>query len=191
MDWTTFLVQFSIAFVSIPALAAIVWFIGKRIIERWFEARSEAYKAELDMLTKRDEIRFSKLHEVRAEHIRELYVKLKDFYYRASEFVPGYHSDKDKQSAAFTALSDATLYLDKNKIYFSKKHSDLMEGFIKEIRETVFGKMVDSQVVGTPAYHSEVTERLKQRWGKLQKDFPAILEIIENEFRELLGVEAK
>jgi hypothetical protein len=61
----------------------------------------------LKQLTKRDEILFSKLHEIRAKHVEELYKKFTNFNNVGTSYLPGRHvnqEDKKNFSKAFEIL---------------------------------------------------------------------------------------
>jgi hypothetical protein len=161
---------------------------SEREHERKLKSLEDEHIKRLELLNKRDEIRFSDLHKKRAERIEALYHLLKEFFYTASEFMPGVKTDAEKLKKARIALNELVNYFDINDIYFSRGHGDGIWMFINNIKELVTDKLIAGEQLDVKN-QAEVIERHLKRWGKFQKDSPRVLGEIREEFRRLLGVD--
>jgi hypothetical protein len=141
------------------------------------------------MLNKRDEIRFSNLHGKRAEHVQKLYGLLKNFFYCATEYIPGVHSEPAKLEKMRDATDEVRTYFDTAQIYFSRSQAKLIETYMNDIRNLVMSKVIDSDPSDSNRYSPDKVVRLQERWKALQEETPKVFEVIEKEFRALLGVE--
>jgi hypothetical protein len=190
MDWNAFWKQFALTLVSIPALAAFVWCVGKAIVDRWFAARADAYKAELDKLTKRDEILFSKLHERRAEIIAELYNKLVETHDSVHSCYDCFQDDPmateiKEAKEAVRRCDDLAEFILRNKIYFN----DVLAEELLEL-ETCLGHAASyyEMFCEEPDKQSKVKE-FEGMLGEVKVDIEGSMRTTELEFRKLLGVE--
>ena len=163
---------------------------SEREHERKLKSLENEHVKRLELLNKRDEIRFSDLHKKRAERIETLYHLLKEFFYTASEFMPGVKLDAEKLQKARNASKDLINFFDLNDIYFSRGHGDGIWMFINNINELVNDKLIHSEQLDVKN-QAELSERHFRRWEKLQKDSPRVLGDIREEFRRLLGVESE
>jgi hypothetical protein len=188
MNWSVYLYQLALTLASIPAIAAIVWFIGKRIIDRWFKAREQAYEQELKIASQRDNIRFSKLHEDRAQVIKELYTKLVDFRNSGSMhmIVP---KDAGFKKLFYEHFTELTSYFQRHKIYFSEPVCELIDKLSVEMQIAVSDQYV--QQAREAKGEQLQKEDLDKKWPVIQKMLPDLLKQIEKEFRQLLGVDEK
>jgi hypothetical protein len=214
MNWSAYFAQLGIILLSVPSIGIFSYYIGKAIIDRWFKAREQDYqhrlqaqenehKHRLDILkethieslrqlSKRDEIGFTKLHEIRAEHIANLYDKVLELYWVGTEFLPGNHPKSVKQEEFFNQVKVTWFAIEKTKIYFTKEQAKKFIAFVQEIRSMGIDRMVASENFSSEMPHAQLaaTEDNIKRWKKLQDTIPKMLESIEDDLRLLLRVEA-
>ncbi|MGN6399735.1 MAG: hypothetical protein ACTHMD_04740 [Flavisolibacter sp.] len=157
----------------------------------------ERYKSELNLHLTRQ----STLHEKRLTIIDEMYKKLVnlDSGMRAMTGMHLVYEDAEKENEervntaqkAFAGYNNYFLY---NKLYFNKAISDLLENIRKEYFSANFDffepKRLHSFTGGQPSregYRAAV-ETSQAASKRIREDIPKILEQLEEEFRNLLGV---
>jgi len=91
-------------------------------------------QSSLQLVEFEHQIRFSKLHERRAEIIADLYSKAVELHRRASTFVRLYQSldeDKNKENTKdlWKAADEFRNYFDKHRIYFNKDTCTTIDSF--------------------------------------------------------------
>ncbi len=142
-------------------------------------------KTEFIKMSNEHQIRFSKLHEKRAEVISELYSRLYDYYWAVCAFLRNFHNTKPDEKD-FKELDDKSYkfsdYFHKHRIYFNK---DLCSK-IDEIIPTLYSAYVPLERRDSNDNH------LNEDWNEcaeiVQKEYPKIKESLESDFRKILGV---
>jgi hypothetical protein len=178
----------AISIISIPSLAALVWFIGKRIIDRWFEARGQAYEHELMIVSQRDNIRFSKLHEMRAQVMAKVYKRFVALQHDGMTHLSnGTQIEIAKVEALVSEIKSVLHEVLENRIYFTEDLSALMVKFLFEFHTLAQERLSDK--MNLP--NSDIMSKWLTHWLKLSKEIPDILDSIGDEFRTLLGVPVK
>lgn len=158
----------------------------------WYIKRAlETFKNYLQLRAKEHEIRFSKLHEKRADAVVQLYRLLESAKLESSFFALRLRKapDKDLNESASRVLKDManlSIFYKDNKLYFSKELSDRL------------GKLIGHVVQPFSKYHSyssdteTLAERVKEAlevWEKESSNVDKVLGQIEGEFRIMLGSE--
>ncbi|MFA4820538.1 MAG: hypothetical protein WC613_06300 [Candidatus Aenigmatarchaeota archaeon] len=145
----------------------------------------EEVKAEFIKVSYEHQIRFSKLHDNRAEVIAELYSRLYDYYWAVCAFLRDFHKTKPDEKE-FKKLDDKSYefsdYFHKHRIYFDE---DLCSK-IDELIPTLYSAYVPLESRDSNDKH------LNQDWDKcaeiVRKQYPKIKESLESDFRKILGV---
>ncbi|MFC3674552.1 hypothetical protein [Ferrovibrio xuzhouensis] len=200
----------SSGFVGALAAGFIVWvtrlWLSERIkqsIKNEYDQKLETYKAELrakseielerlraqlSILSTEHEVRFSRLHQKRAEVIAETYASLKDVFFRLAEYVKKIEmSGEEPRQERYRKLVEShekfRAAYSLNLIFFPKSTADKLDHvnaeYIKAGNE--FRVFVDSGQYGS----------MHQKWGEIAQrvgnEIKAALADLENEFRKLLG----
>ena len=154
------------------------------------------FKDQLAAAAKERETRFTILQTRRAEVIETLYGKLFVFMAATENFVApiGYSSDPTKEEQLKTvaeAQRDFRAYYMRNRIYFSETICEGIDNLFKTIvpKLTTFGftlALADKH----PEHGKDKLDAWNEAWNSMQERVPPIMQAIEADFRELLGVEA-
>jgi hypothetical protein len=154
------------------------------------DAEIERLRSSLQMTALEHQVRFSRLHEKRAEVIAELYQHLIDASFKAQRFSltmgPASRSDASKQ---FEELHRLDAFIQKHRIYFPVDVCGLLEEFFRTLRETV----VKVSVYGSterPATDEEWERKnaaLRSAYTTFETELPQALLALERAFREILG----
>ncbi len=208
----------SVAISSLLA-AAIVWLAKSWISERLknaikneYDEKLETHKAQLkaqsDIETERlrsqlnitateHQVRFSRLHNKRAEVIAELYGLLVQAYWDTSSFVSlvewsGEPDKKQKYVTAMNAIADFFRFFDKNRIYLPESICEKLESFVQAMRHKAIGFGVyvryddaDMSPESLEKKHNAWTEA----WEYFEKEVPSARTALERELRNILGGE--
>jgi hypothetical protein len=144
----------------------------------------EQFKNQLQMVALEHEVRFSKLHEKRAEIIADFWGLLyeADMSVRTLEVrIKEKHTESVVVAAAkqaHEACKDAFKFYEKNRLYFSKDLSDKIHRILSTMELTA------------AAYpYAEVRTSALEIWDKQSRQIMSIMDDVEHEFRVMLGAE--
>ncbi len=174
-----------------------LYFIGKLVIERWFKAREQAYEYELRILSQRDNIRYSKLHEDRAKVIFEAHQLLVAISGLLPLYLNKKNADDQDRDLVFEAVNRLVHFVDENEIYFSeslaKKLSDLSHqlqgvGFSAYLSHAMRPEEGHKYFERNNAMAEAATNYLKKL---LDGELSPLISAVKAEFRALLGVDDK
>ncbi len=157
----------------------------------------EQLKNSLQMTALEHEVRFSKLHERRAEVIEELYGRLVALQKDAQHFAigEGYTPDKQKQDAAYlmieSAIFDLSDFIELRRIYLPEQFCASSKIFLEAIRKHTIAVWVNGSVGYDPMPHVLEERRVvfKEAYRACEQDIPALRSLLEYEFRKLLDPE--
>jgi len=148
----------------------------------------EEVKAEFVKISSEHQIRFSKLHEKRAEVIAELYSRLYDYYWAVCAFLKD-HQTTSPDEKEIKKIDDKSYifsdYFYKHQIYFDED----LGSKIEKIIPTLYSAYVPLERGDNNDASS------KENWKKcaeiVDKQFPKIKDSLERDFRKILGVAEK
>jgi hypothetical protein len=154
----------------------------------------EKLKNSLQMVSVEHQVRFSKLHEKRAEIIADLYGRLVDAERIGDHFVKVDSWDDEKGRESYEAtnqnLLDLYYFVEKNRLYFPEPVCDLLTNFVLAVRSSAIGMHFYARVESTTPNQAFIEERakvLKQAFESFQYQIPAARKALESEFRTILG----
>lgn len=207
--WQTIL----LAFGGNAALLAVLGVLGKSFLDKLIvrdtkqfesdlKAKSDAtiehLKTELQLRTIEHQVRFSRLHEKRAEVIAELYGYLVEALWEAESFLSpiewaGEPTKKEKHNQAMNKLVELYRYFDKHRIYLPPEVCASLEALFLDVRSQVikFGVWVryeDHELSGDS--YTKKSDAWDSGWDTIKNQVPVARESLENEFRSLLGATA-
>jgi len=140
-------------------------------------------------------VRFSKLHEKRAEVIAELYGLLVQAYWDISSFASpmewaGEPNKQEKYVTAMNASAGFYRYFEKHKIYLPKELCAQINEFAQEMRSKAIGFGVyvkyDDDAMNDRTYEQK-HEKWTEAWDYFDKQAPVARAALENELRNILG----
>ena len=182
---------------------ASIW-LGKLIITKAFDVGIEKYKADLARTTMEHQVRFSKLHEQRAEVIKSLFSKIIDLeglLIRCTTIAQGpeYIYETERDTDARKGLIELINDFDQNKIYFSVVTVPKFEAIFKESWDIISqmakvrrdGAAVDKYVqdhLPIPERYIRYDELWDKAFDRTTQEFRSLKEDLANEFRLLLGI---
>jgi len=147
----------------------------------------ERLKNSLQMAALEHQVRFSKLHERRAEIIAELYTRLVD----AQEVSENYVSQgggTQLYPAASRKLIEFGAFVMRHRIYLPERICTSLNTFLERVRKLVNiarfrGGDIPSEI------SVENLETLLKAIETFEREIPALRKALEDEFRKILGVE--
>ncbi len=201
-------------------LAGLVW--GKKLIEYFFdeaieirklqlnqnlegfkgqiEQQNKDFQHQLDRTLNEFNIRFSKLHEERAEVIKELYKRIVELHSAMVIFTRRVHvvidnGDKEEEERLISvnkALNEFHNFFIPNRIFFNKVLAGKLENLSKEYwnKGWDFASMHGQFKAGglTKEIVKSYLEKSRKITETIETDFVKLIEDLENEFRQMLGV---
>jgi len=185
------------------ALIAVLGFLGKSLLEKIIardtkkfesdlkaksDATIERLKNELKIKTIEHQVRYTRLHEKRAEVIAELYAHLVEGLWEAESFLSpmewnGEPKKEEKYVTAMNKLSEVYRYFDQHRIYLPSDLCDKLHDFISNVRSHCikFG-------VYLPHEESrQKDEAWNKGWESIKNETPKARTALEKEFRKILG----
>jgi hypothetical protein len=154
------------------------------------DASIEQLKSKLQQEAVEHQVRFSNLHERRAEVIADIYKHLVEASWEGERFVFQTGSE-DKQSMYFATqkrIIDFYEFVDSHRIYLSEPVCRLLENFINILKKPV----IEVHVYGTidhptPQTIKERNEAFSKAYAAFKDDIPTARKALEEEFRRMLG----
>lgn len=204
--WQTIL----LAFGGNAALLAVLGLLGKSLLDklivrdtRQFEADIKAksdsaiehLKNELKLKTIEHQVRFSRLHEKRANVIAELYGHLVETLWEAESFLSpmqwaGEPDKEEKHRVAMNKLVDFFRFFDKQRIYLPEELCESLEKLALEVRSHVinFGVYVRfNEESLNDSTRNNKEKAWNEGWDAIKNQVPQARKSLEEEFRALLG----
>ena len=157
------------------------------------DAEIERLKSSLQLIAVEHQVRFSKLHEKRAEVIAELYERLVDSFWVGSHFMltgasPGEQDRREKYNKTLERINEFALFVDTHRIYLPEGICTLLDQYVDDVRKTV----IPVGVWGTMPFPNEETHRqwvnaTMKAFLDFENKIPAARRTLESEFRTILG----
>jgi hypothetical protein len=161
-----------------------------------FQLELERVRNSLQLIAIEHQVRYSRLHERRAELVAELYELLQETYWIAQEFTLFHFNDSERGSGAHAKVIQLYRFIELHKLYFSPRVCRLLLEIDGKIRHSIVQAEVFLRSDDLPTSHSP--ELLKQRldatkqvYEEIQTDIPAAMSALAQEFRAILGVEGE
>lgn len=191
-------------------LLAILGFLAKAVFEKILARDSRRFeielqgkadvaienlKSELQIKSLEHQVRFSRLHEKRAEVIAELHGLLVLMLWESELFLSpiiwaGSPDEKTKYNRAMEHLESLCRYFGEYRIYLPPPVCEALEKIIKEVRSQIIGLgvWVNYDQEGLPDHASKQKhEALMAGWNVMKHEIPKAQARLEDEFRSLLG----
>jgi len=155
------------------------------------DAGIERLRQSLEVVTHEHQIRFSQLHQKRAEIIADLYKRLVDAqregYINIMQFGRR-QKDDEGRLPALTALQNFDTFADQHRIYFPQPICQLIDQFSSLLREPLAHAMAYGDIdPSDPQMAIERRNVFKKALEDFRKEIPAARRELEREFREVLG----
>lgn len=197
------------AFGGTAVLLALLGFLFRSIMKHLLSKDIEVFKTrlkadsdatlasmshDLTIAAIEHEVRFSSLHQTRAEVIAEIYRLLSEALAHVQSFLSpmewiGEPDKKEKYKGAMNALAELFRYFDRNRIYLPEHLCQSIDAFVDGLRDPT----IQFSVYLYMSEHD--TEGLKERrkawreaWKNVESNAPMARKALEKEFRHILGV---
>src|SRR6266571_633038 len=155
----------------------------------------ERLKNSLHMIAVEHQVRFSRLHEKRAEVIAELYKRLVDVHWHGRIFVITSEANPTpEQAEQFEKITqevyELSLFIEQHRIYLPDSVCMLLDEFVGIVR----GNVYVAGIFGRIEYPTEQTiqqsrDAFTKGYEEFEKEIPEARRALEIEFRKILGVE--
>lgn len=182
VDWYSLVKDLGIFSIA----GALIAYLIKTFFEKSMDKDIERFKNDLHQET----IRFSKLHEKRAIVIRDLYNKLVEFELNMINLTSYVQPDNEEEQRkifekAKKAAIDYEDFQKKNRIFFKKEVCKILDDIDSKGREA----WVKWHLSQREEHYPQQIDNWTQAYETVSDKVPKLREKLENEFREILGVE--
>ena len=204
--WSTVLLAFSGNAALLGVLGWLARSFGSQLLAKDIErfkaelaaasaSATERLKHDLQIAALEHQVRFSKLHERRAEVIAELYGLLVEAKWAAQSFVSvaewqGEPPKAEKYVTAMNKAADFFRYFDKNRIYLPEELCAQLEKFNADMRTRVISFGVYASIDDENAPEHFIRQKLDV-WSKasdyFDKEVPVARAALESELRKILS----
>jgi len=187
---------------GIIIIITILGYFGQKLFSQFLDKKIESYKTELLLISTKYQIQFTKLHNERAEVIKNVYTRVVSINQGILRFNSlNFSSKNDIALINETFDSYWTLRNDFeiNKILFDKELGNIITDLLAKYKACVFNYRRIIEMESTKqnplyqtgnSYRSEVIEK---KWNEIENliknHIPPILDKLDDQFRELLGVQ--
>lgn len=155
----------------------------------------ERLRSSLQIVAIEHQVRFTKLHEKRAEIIAELYEKLVDLHRHGEFFVVTRENNPDPaKEEEFRKmqkeLAEFWRFYERHQIYLPSEICAALEELQHEIRGNVWAAGIFGRI-HNPNEHvlQQSQDAFTKGYAAFEEKIPAARKALENEFRRMLGVE--
>src|ERR1700723_281609 len=153
------------------------------------DSQIERQKNELRMLALEHQVRFSKLHEKRAEVIAQIYKLMNQTTWAAQGFVYGDASDRKKAEFARSTAIELREFFELHKLYLPNSVCIVLDQFIKKLSfliSLIKAFWIDVEFPNERMM-LERNEKMLEAVKALETDLPRMQDLLEAKFRQLLG----
>ena len=186
-----------VAFGGNVTLLFLLGYFGRSLVSQVLAKDIEKFKADLQLAAVEHQVRFSKLHERRAEILAELYELLVRAIWTTSTFTSlfRWEGDPEKNDQYVIAMDAITKYFrffDRNRIWLPTEICGPLENFAEQIRKpTVELGVYLSIQHPTDDTLKEQMDVWHKAWNSVQDDIPELRREIEERFRSVLDADSK
>jgi len=157
-------------------------------------AESERVKHQLQMVAHEHHVRFTKLHERRADVIANLYALLVEAQWAAQNFVSviqwaGEPSLEEKYVIAMNKSAEFFQQFDKNRIFLPESSCQLLDDFLDGMRKRVihFGVYVQTDKHAPPNVMKEKLDAWIAASEYFNTELPVARKSLESDLRSMLS----
>jgi hypothetical protein len=198
MNWNEILTSLGIFTIGSVSITSLLVYLGRRFFEQYLEKRLDEHRYQLDMIAQERTIRYSKLHNDRADVIRTLFQKLTKmerlmrFYAFPGQF-SGDPSRNEKRVQAGIAANDFFDFFHENEVFFD----DSVCRPINEMNGVYLRAWIDITDYDHELAESSETreplakpalEDMQNAMTKIETMIPPLKQQIKFQLQELLGV---
>lgn len=185
-----------------PFTVGVALYFFKKIFNNYFDKKIEIYKAELNQNLLEYQIKFSKLHEVRAEIIRELYSKLVTAEIALKTFMNPIRFGKVTEEGELKLEADAREkwqtfinFFSVNEVIFTQNTCTKIEEMV-QLAFKIWGQIEMSKMYAlnvqdnpdNPDHRMELQQKRIEIRKMLTNNFPEVEKLLKEEFRNIIGV---
>ena len=197
MNWNELIQNLGIFTIALGILA----FLAKSLFTHYMNQKINEHKHKLQLITQEHQIRYSKLHQERAEVIKILYNKLikmeeSMFSYLKPIRLSNNTNRNELQELAYEAAKDFFSYFYENEIFFDdgfcKTINKMNEVYYKSFTDVMLYDDEQSQEIAKSnrEFRKERADALKKAWREAEREIPPIKNEMKSHIRTLLGVES-
>jgi hypothetical protein len=176
LSWDDIFKVITGATVSVGMASIIILGLSSWLGKIWASRILQEEKAKLDSLNFEHQIKFSSLHEKRAEIIAETYALVRDVYNEVSNYSSHGGNTHDNLNKVELSLKNLSDYYPKRRIFISYDVAEKIDLFRLELSRIV----QEIEVSGPDYYFSSMYDRVRN-------DASETLSDLEKDFRDLLG----
>jgi hypothetical protein len=162
--------------------------------------RLQEHRGKLELVNHEFNIRFSRLHQERADVIKEIYkllIKLQSAMFTFTRTMHPVFEDGDKEAKqrldnVNDSIADFTNYYTLNKIFLPKSLCSKIDNVVKEYYDKGWDfawaqRSFKERAVSIESYRAQVA-KANQISDSIKDEMPPLIEELETEFRQILGV---
>ena len=193
-----------LAVLGFLAKALLGQLLQRDILSFQFELKAKAdsaieqLKSDLQIRTIEHQVRFSRLHEKRANVIADLNGLVVEALWEAESFLSpmqwaGEPDKREKERIAMSKLVELFRYFDKHRIYLPTELCDVVDKLVTDVRMHVirFGTYLTWDENALQEHtRKEKHEVWMAGWDAIKNQVPAVRKQLEDSFRALLAADA-
>lgn len=175
------------------AMLTAVGFLVKSLVTQLLTKDISLFKSNLEKVAYEHQVRFSQLHERRAEITAKLFASIVELEHRAKSFVSYAVSVDEKTNQEhlkqlWKAADEFKETFQKNRIYYSVEICDKLDELNNSLSAPISELVMYVEFNQNASDCKGLSDSWKKAKEQLDNKTPAIKREIELEFRKLLGV---
>jgi hypothetical protein len=149
----------------------------------------EKHKNTLRMAEVEHRVKFSRLHEKRAEVIAKIYDLMVEADWVAQSFIKGDVKSQTRANAATEKVIELARFFESHRLYLPNSDCVILDGFINKLFHAI--NAIKIYWTDTEHPNAQMTrdrnEKMLEVLKALDNEIPGIKSLLETEFRKLLG----
>lgn len=149
----------------------------------------ERLRSSLQMVAAEHQIRFSNLHEKRAEIIAEVYRRLVLVYWDGRMFLLTSLTPQqaDEFSKTDNEARELFAYVDQHRIYLPQSICESLDRFIHKMQGHIFSAGLGALKYPNGPTPAERVKAFREAYQEFEAEIPSARKALEDEFRKILG----
>lgn len=174
---------------SLGGGVGIVFGFSNWLGKLWADRALESFRAGIRREAFQSEVRFTRLHEKRAEVIADLFTKLVALVDAADQHLIGPRVDSVRHKHFAERHKEFVDSFERNQIYFAAELCESLSSFTSKLRQADMEKWNWQDCPPqTDEDRADWKARNMKRWNLVTEEVPVLKTQLTEEFRRLLGV---
>jgi effector-binding domain-containing protein len=175
LDWEDIFKIVTAVLGSVGSASIIIFGFSSWLGKVWASRILTREKAKLDTLSYEHQVKFSSLHEKRADVIAETYALVRDVYNRVAEFSSHNGNTQENRDRVGVSIKNLTDYYPKRRIFISYEVANKIDRLRVELSRIVEDVDTAGSDYDSTSMYERIYESASEALSNLEEDFRVLL----------------